>query len=195
VLLDRGFGSGDYLLVFTRLQASMKEPFEGEALEFFQSHRLGLGPRSVGHVLQGSPAPQSESFAKRYCSCLCIAFCQLLRPDGIPTFEFSGVDAGHVQAQNVPGRASLEAVSQDLPLLHRLTPNPFSSELRRPRPTRSSRSWMGLPPNGGKLPPRKGVGMADKSPRKVASKKSGKSLKEKRKEKKEKHEVRKGLGV
>ena len=37
--------------------------------------------------------------------------------------------------------------------------------------------------------------MADKSPRKVAAKKSGKTLKEKRKEKKEKHEVRKGLGI
>ena len=42
---------------------------------------------------------------------------------------------------------------------------------------------------------RKGVDMADKSPRKVASKKSGKTLKEKRKEKKEKQDVRKGLGI
>ena len=40
--------------------------------------------------------------------------------------------------------------------------------------------------------------MADKSPRKVTSKKSGKTLKEKRKEKKEKQEkqgVGKGLGI
>jgi hypothetical protein len=36
--------------------------------------------------------------------------------------------------------------------------------------------------------------MADKSPRKTASKKSGKSLKEKRQVKKEKEESRKGLG-
>jgi hypothetical protein len=35
--------------------------------------------------------------------------------------------------------------------------------------------------------------MADKSPRKVASKKSGKSLKEKRQAKKEKEQTRKGL--
>jgi hypothetical protein len=42
---------------------------------------------------------------------------------------------------------------------------------------------------------RKGVDMADKSPRKVASKKAGKTLKEKRKEKKEKQGVRKGLGI
>jgi hypothetical protein len=41
----------------------------------------------------------------------------------------------------------------------------------------------------------KGVDMAEKSPRKVASKKSGKTLKEKRKEKKEKQDVRKGLGI
>jgi len=34
--------------------------------------------------------------------------------------------------------------------------------------------------------------MADKSPRKVASKKSGKTLKEKRKDKKEKQGARKG---
>jgi hypothetical protein len=37
--------------------------------------------------------------------------------------------------------------------------------------------------------------MADKSPRKVASKKSDKTLKEKRKDKKEKQQVRKGLGI
>lgn len=37
--------------------------------------------------------------------------------------------------------------------------------------------------------------MADKSPRKVASKKSGKTLKEKRKDKKEKQQVRKGLAL
>jgi hypothetical protein len=36
--------------------------------------------------------------------------------------------------------------------------------------------------------------MADKSPRKVASKKSGKTLKEKRKDKKERQQSRKGLG-
>ncbi len=35
--------------------------------------------------------------------------------------------------------------------------------------------------------------MADKSPRKVASKKSGKTIKEKRRQKKGKQEVRKGL--
>jgi hypothetical protein len=35
--------------------------------------------------------------------------------------------------------------------------------------------------------------MADKSPRKVTAKKSGKTLKEKRQEKKEKQHVRKGL--
>jgi hypothetical protein len=45
------------------------------------------------------------------------------------------------------------------------------------------------------MPRRKGVDMADKSPRKVASKKSGKTLKEKRKEKKEKQEGRKSLGI
>ena len=39
----------------------------------------------------------------------------------------------------------------------------------------------------------KGVDMADKSPRKIVSKKSGKSLKEKRQEKKDKQQVRKGL--
>ena len=53
-------------------------------------------------------------------------------------------------------------------------------------------------PNGGKMLRRKGVDMADKSPRKVASKKSGKTLKEKRKEKKEKQDkqgVGKGLGI
>jgi hypothetical protein len=37
--------------------------------------------------------------------------------------------------------------------------------------------------------------MADKSPRKVASKKSGKTLKEKRKDKKEKQQGRKGLAI
>jgi hypothetical protein len=37
--------------------------------------------------------------------------------------------------------------------------------------------------------------MADKSPRKVASKKSGKSLKQKRLEKKDKRQGRKGLGT
>jgi len=35
--------------------------------------------------------------------------------------------------------------------------------------------------------------MAEKSPRKATSKKSGKSLKEKRRDKKDKQEVRKGL--
>ena len=35
--------------------------------------------------------------------------------------------------------------------------------------------------------------MADKSPRKVVSKKSGKSLKEKRQEKKDKEQTRKGF--
>lgn len=40
---------------------------------------------------------------------------------------------------------------------------------------------------------RKGVNMADKSPRKIASKKSGKTLKEKRQEKKAKEQSRKGL--
>jgi len=40
---------------------------------------------------------------------------------------------------------------------------------------------------------RKGVDMADKSPRKVASKKSGKTLKEKRQAKKDKVQTRKGL--
>jgi hypothetical protein len=35
--------------------------------------------------------------------------------------------------------------------------------------------------------------MADKSPRKIVSKKSGKSLKEKRQAKKEKEQARKGL--
>lgn len=39
----------------------------------------------------------------------------------------------------------------------------------------------------------KGVNMADKSPRKIASKKSGKTLKEKRQAKKVKKETRKGL--
>jgi len=37
--------------------------------------------------------------------------------------------------------------------------------------------------------------VADKSPRKVASKKPGKTVKEKRKEKKEKQQGRKSLGV
>ena len=36
--------------------------------------------------------------------------------------------------------------------------------------------------------------MADKSPRKIASKRSGKTLKEKRQEKKVKEQSRKGLG-
>jgi hypothetical protein len=36
--------------------------------------------------------------------------------------------------------------------------------------------------------------MSDKSPRKTASKKSGKTLKEKRQDKKEKEQTRKGLG-
>jgi hypothetical protein len=36
--------------------------------------------------------------------------------------------------------------------------------------------------------------MADKSPRKIVSKKSGKTLKEKRQEKKDKEQGRKGLG-
>jgi hypothetical protein len=42
---------------------------------------------------------------------------------------------------------------------------------------------------------RKGVGMADKSPRKVASKKPGKTIKDKRREKKEKQQAQKGLGI
>lgn len=37
--------------------------------------------------------------------------------------------------------------------------------------------------------------MADKSPRKTASKKSGKTIKEKRREKKDKQEGRKGLAT
>jgi hypothetical protein len=41
----------------------------------------------------------------------------------------------------------------------------------------------------------KGVGMADKSPRKIVSKKSGKSLKEKRQDKKDKQQVRKGIAT
>lgn len=41
---------------------------------------------------------------------------------------------------------------------------------------------------------RKGVDVADKSPRKTASKKSGKTLKEKRQAKKEKEQDRKGIG-
>ena len=40
----------------------------------------------------------------------------------------------------------------------------------------------------------KGVNMADKSPRKIVSKRSGKTLKEKRQEKKAKEQSRKGLG-
>lgn len=39
----------------------------------------------------------------------------------------------------------------------------------------------------------RGVDMADKSPRKIASKKSGKTLKGKRQEKKDKQQVRKGF--
>ena len=58
-----------------------------------------------------------------------------------------------------------------------------------------SRPVSPCPPNGSRMPRRKGVDMADKSPRKVASKKSGKTLKDKRKEKKEKQETRKGLGI
>ena len=46
---------------------------------------------------------------------------------------------------------------------------------------------------GGTLPAGKGVDMTDKSPRKTASKKSGKSLKEKRQAKKDKEQTRKGL--
>lgn len=42
-------------------------------------------------------------------------------------------------------------------------------------------------------PSLKGVNMADKSPRKIASKRSGKTLKEKRQEKKVKEQSRKGL--
>ena len=41
---------------------------------------------------------------------------------------------------------------------------------------------------------RKGVDMADKSPRKITAKKSGKSLKEKRQIKKDKVRLHKGLG-
>ena len=41
---------------------------------------------------------------------------------------------------------------------------------------------------------RKGVDVADKSPRKTASKKSGKTLKEKRQAKKDKEQARKGIG-
>lgn len=37
--------------------------------------------------------------------------------------------------------------------------------------------------------------MADKSPRKIVSKKSGKSLKEKRQDKKDKQQVRKGIAT
>jgi hypothetical protein len=40
----------------------------------------------------------------------------------------------------------------------------------------------------------KGVDMSDKSPRKTATKKSGKSLKEKRQAKKDKEQTRKELG-
>jgi hypothetical protein len=53
--------------------------------------------------------------------------------------------------------------------------------------------WSPHPTSAGMLARRKGVGMADKSPRKVASKKSGKTLKEKRRDKKDKQQVRKGL--
>ena len=45
----------------------------------------------------------------------------------------------------------------------------------------------------GRVEPRKGVHMTDKSPRKTASKKSGKTLKEKRIAKKDKEQTRKGL--
>jgi hypothetical protein len=45
------------------------------------------------------------------------------------------------------------------------------------------------------MPPREGADMADKSPRKVVTKKAGKTIKEKRKDKKEKQQVRKGLGI
>jgi hypothetical protein len=41
----------------------------------------------------------------------------------------------------------------------------------------------------------KGADMSDKSPRKTASKKSGKTLKEKRQAKKDKVERRSGLGI
>jgi hypothetical protein len=54
---------------------------------------------------------------------------------------------------------------------------------------------QGFTKSPGRLQQRKGVDMADKSPRKVASKKSGKTLKEKRKDKKEKQQVRKGLAI
>jgi hypothetical protein len=37
--------------------------------------------------------------------------------------------------------------------------------------------------------------MAEKSPRKVASKKPGKTIKDKRREKKEKQQAQKGLGI
>jgi hypothetical protein len=47
--------------------------------------------------------------------------------------------------------------------------------------------------NGGSLPARKGADMADKSPRKTASKKSGKTIKEKRQAKKEKQQPKSGL--
>jgi hypothetical protein len=46
---------------------------------------------------------------------------------------------------------------------------------------------------GGTLQAGKGADMTDKSPRKTASKKSGKSLKEKRQVKKDKEQTRKGL--
>ena len=46
---------------------------------------------------------------------------------------------------------------------------------------------------GSTLPVGKGADMTDKSPRKTASKKSGKSLKEKRQAKKDKEQTRKGL--
>ena len=42
---------------------------------------------------------------------------------------------------------------------------------------------------------RKGVDMANKSPRKAVSKKSGKTLNEKRRDKKDKQQVRMGLNI
>ncbi|MHB1823302.1 MAG: hypothetical protein ACYCTL_12170 [Acidimicrobiales bacterium] len=47
--------------------------------------------------------------------------------------------------------------------------------------------------SGSTLAAGKGVDMTDKSPRKAATKKSGKSLKEKRQAKKDKEQTRKGL--
>lgn len=49
------------------------------------------------------------------------------------------------------------------------------------------------PADASNLGPGKGADMTDKSPRKTASKKSGKSLKEKRQIKKDKGATRKGL--